>query len=249
MDSWHSMAAAQVELGDDEVHIWRADLDDPQHDRAVLFSTLTADEVARAERFVFTHHRQLFVVARGLLRTILARYTGVAPSALRFGYTAQGRPFLSIPNWAALDFNLSHSGHLALVALTQRRRVGVDIEEIREAVDYQRIAAEVFSTTERQALSATPDPLRREAFFAGWTRKEAFVKALGGGLGIPLDSFDVTLDPDKSPTLLRAGSHAVGMWTMYAPRVADGYAAAVVVEGQSAQLRLYDSLACRHSLD
>lgn len=229
-------------LDDDEVHVWRLDIDELKRDLSALRGTLAPDEVARAERFVFERDRERFVVARGALRSILARYVGGAPGSLRFGYSAYGKPFLQHAGDARLHFNLSHSHELALVALTRQGRIGVDIEYMREAVEYEAVAASVFSAGENAALRALPAPLRRAAFFACWARKEAYVKARGEGLSTPLDQFDVSLHPGEPAALLYAGKGAQHeRWSLGALYPARDYAAAVAVQGQLARLGLFSA--------
>jgi 4'-phosphopantetheinyl transferase len=239
-DRWESPPAL-LELDAGAVHVWRVDLDAPAHDRDALRSTLTPDELARAARFVFVRDRERFVVGRGLLRAILVRYMGDSPSALRFGYNMHGKPFLSAPDSDALQFNVSHTKQLALIAVRRRGQVGIDIERIREPIDYAPIAAEMFSAAERAALYATPEPLRLSAFFGFWTRKEAYIKARGEGLGSALNQFDTTLRSDELVGVVRVEDSAGDeLWALRALHPAQGYIAAVVVEGALAQLRLYE---------
>jgi 4'-phosphopantetheinyl transferase len=186
---------------------------------------------------VFAHDRNRFVVARGLLRRLLGSYLGAAPGALRFKYTKYGKPFLEMPRSAlVLSFNLSHSDAMALIAVAWHRKVGVDVERVRPDIQYDSIAKNVFSTREYADLCGLPQEQRCAAFFAGWTRKEAYIKARGEGLSRPLDSFSVSLLPDE-PALLESEDDAG--WHIYPLTPADGYAAAVAVAGQAAHLRLY----------
>ncbi len=144
--------------------------------------------------------RNRFVVGRGLLRTLLGRYVGVPGEALELAYGDHGKPFLV---QAGPRFNLSHSGGVALFAFSSSADVGVDVELADRCVDPLKIAGRFFSPAEVGTLRSLPEALRRGAFLTCWTRKEAFIKARGDGLSLPLDSFDVTLAPSEPAALTR----------------------------------------------
>ena len=155
-----------------------------------------ADELVRAERFYFDEDRIHFIVGRGFLRCTLASYFGVQPKQLRFTYNAFGKPNLDLPSGSWLKFNLSHAGKLALLAVTAGRELGVDLELIRPGMAQELIPEQFFSPSEVESLRGLPEEHQDAAFFACWTRKEAYVKAKGKGLSIPLDEFDVSLAPE-----------------------------------------------------
>lgn len=178
-----------------QVHVWRASLALAAGPISELERTLSSDERARADRFLRPTPRGRYVAARGLLRRILAAYAGLDPASLRFAYGPHGKPSLAPGQGAGtLRFNLSHSEDLALYAIAAGREVGVDVERIRPAFDGARIAREFFSTAEAATLAALPPAARTEAFFACWTRKEAYSKARGEGLALDPRSFDVSWD-------------------------------------------------------
>ena len=161
---------------------------------------------------------------------LLASYLGTPPAELCFAYSAHGKPNLAAPS-GELEFNVSHSAGIALFAFCQRRKIGVDVERIRRDLNVQDIAKRFFSPEERQELFRMPATARYKAFFSCWTRKEAFVKALGEGLSCPLDSFDVSVAPDEQrirPTTRPDASEAE-RWRIYSVNSFAGYAAAVVV--------------------
>ncbi|HJX66399.1 MAG TPA: 4'-phosphopantetheinyl transferase superfamily protein [Polyangia bacterium] len=225
------MTEELLRLGADDVHVWSLSLDLPEAELRRLGSVISAEEAARAERFVFTPDRQRYVAAHGLLRLVLAGYLGTSPDAVAFRQDSDGKPRLAESE--RLRFNLSHSGFLGLLAVSAQREVGVDIEEIRNVDDMENLAETCFSPVERTALAAVPAAQRRWAFFAGWTRKEAFLKVLGQGLSRPLDSFDVSLAPSEPARLLRVEG-APGAPESYAVRSlepAPGYLGALVVDG------------------
>ena len=162
---------------------------------------LSQDELDRAARFRFRLDRDRFVNGRVSLRILLAREVGGTPSELSFSYNPEGKPYLD--GGRGPCFNLSNSGGLAVVALA-RRSVGIDIEEVRPGFADDQIAERFFSVAEVAQLRALPDESQERAFFECWTRKEALLKAKGGGLSLPLDSFDVAFGPDRTPAVLRS---------------------------------------------
>jgi 4'-phosphopantetheinyl transferase len=218
-------------LGPNEVHVWRIALGRADGGEASLAATLSPDEQTRAARLPAAHARRRFVAARGALRTILGRYAGLAPAELRFCYGLRGKPALDLAT--PLRFNLSHSSELALLAVAHGREIGVDVEAIRADRELERIADRFFSAAEVAALRAAPPEERADAFYRCWTRKEAYIKAVGDGLAIPLDSFDVACDRESPARLLanRLVPTEVDRWLMAGSNLGPGYAAAVVVEG------------------
>lgn len=220
-------------LGGGEIHVWRGRLtvDEP----ARLFFCLSDDERERAGRYRFAVDRNRYVTARGLLRCVLARYLVTTPERLRFRYETAGKPALVQEGLgASLDFNLSHSGELAVFAVARNRRIGVDVENVRSNVDTEKIAERFFSPNEVCALRGLPGDMKQDGFFRCWTRKEAYVKACGEGLQIPLDDFDVTLEPGLPALFLRGIDPSWQMLGFVAER---GYPAALVYDGAPATVR------------
>lgn len=241
LSSWSDPQETRM-LGNDEVHVWRAALNEKGSRVKRLQKTLAADERARAERFYFQKDRDHFIVARGLLRTILGRYLKIEPSQLRFRYTSHGKPFLARETGGnTLRFNVSYSHGLALYAITRSRELGVDVEFTRpEPVDEQ-IAERFFSPREVAALRALPTNMQQEAFFNCWTRKEAYIKARGEGLSLRLDQFDVSLAPGEPPALLYTNGdpQEVSRWSLQNLTPGPGYAAALIVEGDDWRLKCW----------
>lgn len=224
----------EAALGCDDVHLWIASLNRPGAEVAALRRTLTSDELERAGRFHFKNDRDYFIVARGLLRAILARYLKKKPGEIRFDYGSHGKPELRVKNGKPpLRFNLAHSRDYAIYAVARSRAVGVDIEFIRPEFAKEEIAERFFSGAEVGALRVLPEKLQATGFFNCWTRKEAFLKALGDGLSRPLDEFDVSLAPDQPARLLRVGwnSSEASRWFLESLEPVRGYVAAVAVEG------------------
>jgi 4'-phosphopantetheinyl transferase len=224
----------------DGIDVWSIRLDRPDDEVARLAGSLAPDERARAERFVFPRDRRRFRVARAALRAILASYLDLAPSALAFDYGPRGKPRLV--GAAGLDFNLAHSHELALCAVTPGQPVGVDLEWLRPMADLLPLARTAFSAGEVAALLALPEAERLAAFFRGWTRKEAYIKARGDGLALPLDGFDVSLAPGQPPALLasRLDPAEPARWSFHHLEPAEGYLGALAVAGPADAPRLIE---------
>ena len=232
---------SSFQLASDEVHCWRASLDVPPETFARLYATLTPDERTRSARFHFERDQQRFIGARGVLRDLLGRYLQTQPRQIRFVYNAFGKPDVSPEFGNRLTFNLSHSAGLVLIAIASASNVGVDVEYIRTRSDYADVARHFFSAAEVDYLTALPSHLYAEAFFSFWTRKEAYIKACGQGLAIPLNSFSVPLTTDRAHTpvdLCVASKDIVpaNRWSLYTLRPAPGYAGALAIEGSGWRL-------------
>jgi 4'-phosphopantetheinyl transferase len=228
--------AQDVVLQEDEVHIWLAWLDVDAQDRTRLTSYLSADEVSRAARFVFPRDRDHFIVARGRLRELLGKYLRCSPNAVQFKTGRYGKPSL-LDDRDPLRFNLSHSHGLALYGFCMGRELGIDTEKIRPGFAGEGIAERYFSPAERTQLAELPKELRDTAFFLCWTRKEAYIKAHGDGLQIPLDSFDVSLKPGEPETLRSVDSDR---WSMRSFAPAPEFVAAMITEGEIRSTRFLE---------
>ena len=222
-----------------QVHLWKVPLNQTTQELDLLGQALASDERARAERFHFERDRRRFIAARGQLRMILSRYTGVHPRALVFAYGARGKPSLKeAPDATWPRFNLTHSGELALVAVAQDRNVGVDVEEIHSIHALERIAQQFFSPRENAQLLAVPKARRLEAFFRCWTLKEAYLKATGDGLWRPTDTFDVALHQLRESKRLQKSrllsvaddSQEASRWSLITLAPEPGYVGALAVE-------------------
>ena len=231
-----------LELKTDEIHVWCASLDQPVSQFQRLRQTLSIDERMRAERFHFEQDRKRFIVGLGILRTILGRYLSVQPSELRFCYGKNGKPRLTDTSGNQIVyFNMSRSGGLALYAFTRDREIGVDIEYIHDLSEMDQIAKRFFSFGENNVFRELPESKKKEAFFRCWTCKEAFIKAVGGGLSHPLDKFDVSLDPGEPARLLRieGDSKAASRWTIQELKPASGFTAAFALQAVNRRLHFW----------
>jgi 4'-phosphopantetheinyl transferase len=212
------------------LHIWPLDVGEDE--RARLFELLSADERARASRFVFERDQKRFAVARGRLRELLAEATGVKPASIAFATSAHGKPALVSGD---LTFNLSHAGGLAALGIAREHAIGVDIEEVRPLKE--DVAGRFFSAREVSALRALPAAEQVGAFYRCWTRKEAIVKAIGDGLSHPLDTFDVTIGLEAKVERFE-GERDASLWQLQHFDPAPGFAGAVACRTGGAILRL-----------
>ena len=232
--AWAPAPPAGPALAVDEVHVWRASLRPDHVALRRLEAHLSADERTRADRFRFPGLRQAFVAGRGIQREILSRYTGVPPAGLAYRLSPYDKPALDGPAAASgVSFNVSNAGDLALYAVTLRREIGVDLERLKPMPDGIDIAQRFFSAPENESFTAVPEGERDLAFFQCWTRKEAYIKAVGEGLSMPLDRFDVSFLPGQPARLLatRGDPGEAGRWTMVELHPGPGYVGALVVEG------------------
>ena len=241
LDLWHSMEfpatawsepPSEFELLESEVVIWRAALDCEQSVLRRLEATLSPDERSRANRFHFCKDRDHFIAGRGILRSLIGSYLRRDPAEIKFGYGPQGKPDLAVDRAdPSLTFNLSHKQGLAVYAFARERQLGIDLEAVASSFPGEDIARRFFSPGEVEELLALPPDLRSKGFFLAWTRKEAYIKARGHGLQIPLDSFDVSLTPGRPPRLLtRVGIE----WQIISFEVGPDTPGALVFDGSQA---------------
>jgi 4'-phosphopantetheinyl transferase len=241
-DSWEA-APHCVVVAKDEVHVWCASLKQGQERVRALYAHLDEGERAKATRFHFEKDRRHYTVARGVLRGLLGRYLRVPPARIIFSYNRYGKPALA-GEFAAggLRFNVSHSGGVGLFAFTLGRELGVDVESLREDFASREIAERFFSGREVSALCTVPPEQQTRAFFNCWTRKEAYIKALGEGLSHPLNSFAVSLAPGEPARLLSSNidPREAQRWSMFELNAPHGFAAALAVEGAGLRVRCYE---------
>jgi len=226
-----------------EVHVWRASLAQPETVLLQLQQTLSPDEQLRAAKFRFDRDRHRFIIARGVLRTLLDRYLYMLPAQLQFAYNEYGKPSLDTPApGKPLHFNLSHSHELALFAFSYIGPVGVDIEYMRAGVSAEQAARVSFSPREQALLLALPLDERREAFYTCWTRKEAYIKGRGTGFSLEPSLFDVAFLPGEPAALLasREDPGEPARWMLQALQPGADYAGALAVEGHDWSLRCYE---------
>ncbi len=235
---------ANLTLSENQVHVWRVFLHAPGEVRDSMVRVLSEEESIRASRFFFERDRQRWIIARGVLRMLLARYLHLQPEQLLFVTNEHGKPTLAPSHESKLAFNLSHSGDIALYALTCWREVGVDVEYMKDGIEFDKLARVSFSPNERAVLRSLPGEAKREAFYRCWTRKEAYIKARGRGLSLPLHLFDVSLLPGEPAALLasREDLREVKRWTFQNLFPGPDYAGAVAIEGSGWQLSCWQWL-------
>jgi 4'-phosphopantetheinyl transferase len=234
-----------------EVQVWHVDLSVSSRLLSTLRGLLSLQEQERANRFHFAIHRERFTVARACLRMIIGRYLRTDPCAIEFRFGEYGKPELT-HNPLPLKFNLAHCENLALYAFTRDREIGIDLERVTTKLEIEEIATRFFSRREVQVLRRLPDHMKPRAFFNCWTRKEAVIKAIGNGLSLPLDQFDVTLAPLTPAVLLRTrfDEAEASRWSLHSIDPGEEYAATIAVEGTDWQLscyRLTEDLLCSYA--
>jgi 4'-phosphopantetheinyl transferase len=239
---WHETSEVPI-LGKSEVHVWKINLAVPPAETSRLGNFLSAPEREQGARFHFAQDQRRFVVRRAILRRLLAASLETKPATVQFKILSHGKPQVSGQKSSdGLQFSCSHSADLALVALARGRELGVDLEQHRPLAEAEELAGKFFSSSEISELAALPEPLKTAAFFNGWTRKEAFLKAIGLGLAFPLDRFSVALTPDRSAALLSVDDDlkAAQKWTMISLDVRPDYSAALVCAGKDARIKLFN---------
>ncbi|NWG12194.1 MAG: 4'-phosphopantetheinyl transferase superfamily protein [Acidobacteria bacterium] len=214
----------EVRLAADETHLWRARLDVPEAVLHGAWRVLSDDERVLACRFRFDHDRRRYIAAHGILRMILGRYACSDPRNLRFHAGRYGKPGLKD---TPVRFNISHSGDMMLCAVAHGREVGVDVERVRMEFEFEGTARRIFSLRELAVWSALPEAEKPMAFFRSWVRKEAQVKARGGGLTLPVTEWEELLLPER---------YCDGRWSLQPLDPAPGYVGALVVECQDLPL-------------
>jgi 4'-phosphopantetheinyl transferase len=223
-------------LQEGEVHVWRLSLDLPAQRVWLLRHSIDENEATRASRFHRETDRMRFIVAHAQLRSVLAGYLNAPPEQLKFRNNRWGKPYLAPEGHGAdLAFNYSRSNGIGLCAVSRGRQVGVDVEHVRSLPDYAEIAARFFSPPEVEALNATPEPMRQRVFYTFWTRKEAYVKALGKGLSVPLDQFDISRG-----SVAEVDSMDSTMWSIQDMDLGESYVGSIVVEGDAPAHRFWD---------
>ena len=230
---WNTLSAG-------ELHLWTVETVGSDEVYQAVRGVLAEDELVRADRFHADLHRRRFVFGRAALRILVGQYTCTDARAVRFCYGAQGKPALADVEHP-LRFNASNSGDLAAFVFATGCEVGVDIEQHRAVSDLSHIAERFFSREEADELAAVPEPDRKAAFFRCWTRKEAFIKALGGGFSIPLGSFRVAFRSDEEARLLaiEGSAERAREWQMHDFDPGADYAGAVIYSGAAREISKY----------
>lgn len=225
-----------------EVHIWMIALDLEDYQVNYHGQVLSVEERKRASRFHFERHRRRYIVSQGIVRRILGSYLGVEPAELIYEIGDHGKPALAGGlKETGLHFNLTHSHEIALFAMVRDVEIGVDVEFFRHMDDFDGIAARFFSSAEKTAYFSLPENLRPQGFYNCWTRKEAFIKAIGDGLSYPLEKFDVSLVPGEPSQLFRIEDEPqeASHWTLKAFYPLEGYTAAAALKAKDIRFQWF----------
>ncbi len=236
------IAPDDLEISPHHVDIWMTSTDPGEGQVQAFRQSLTQAELARAQKFKPVSSYREYTVTRGLLRQSLSRVPGLDMAGVDFDYGEHGKPCLGtgVPG-ETIAFNVSHSHGLALVALTLGGRLGVDLEKIRTKVEWRSLAQQYFSGAEARALDGYPGETGLNAFFTCWTRKEAYVKALGGGISYGLKGFDVSIDPDETHAALtiRSKEEDADRWLIKKLPVPATHVAALALDRPACNFRLW----------
>lgn len=188
-------------------------------------SLLSSEEKERADRFYFQKDRDCYTVARGLLKLFLAEYLQIKPENIKFTYNQYGKPFVE-----GIHFNISHSKDIIVFAFSKDLQLGIDIEYMKDNVKYKQLINRFFSSLEIKDFLSLDESFHQEAFFNGWSRKEAYIKAVGKGLNIPLDSFDVSLQPNQPAKLIAINNQLNNKWSILDINIDKQYKSALAIE-------------------
>lgn len=216
-----------------DIHVWRFTLDVSLAEEEALAPLLSAREHERAAGIRLEVHQKRYIAGHGRLRQVLARYVERAPEAIEFGRHPRGKPFIvATQNARGVHFNFSHTANTGLVAVASKRPLGVDVEQHRSDTDMELIARRQFSPGEQARLMSLPLAERRIAFYECWTRKEAYLKAIGDGIAGGLQGFEVSFLANEAPALLRAkaGPEECKRWAVVPVNAGAGLSAACIVE-------------------
>jgi len=226
-------------LWEDWVHVFCADVSLFSDHVDGFFGMLSENEQTKAGRFRYPKHRDNFIISRGLLRVILGHYSGSEPEELRFYHGPHGKPMLDGEyGQGHVHFSVSHSDQLVLYAIARGQEIGVDVERIRHDFLHEPITEKYFSPREAAFIRNSPSDVRNDVFFSCWTLKEAFIKATGRGFYLPLNQFEVALDPPQLVSI-QGDSEAASRWFLHSLYPGAGYAAALAVECRHLQLKYW----------
>lgn len=229
-------------LSDGELHIWKINSENFIQSSPVLYEILSVEEKQRAERFHFENDKIVYICARSILRMLLSKYINQDYSSIDFNFNEYGKPELpEVINPKNIKFNVSHSENLVLIGFIPNVSLGVDIEYILPNSDLIEIASKYFSSKEIDSLIRFPGEKRTEAFFNCWTRKEAFIKAVGEGLSYPLDKFSVSLNDEFDVEItIENNQQESSQWKLISFQPEERFAGAFAVKGQIKKINFFE---------
>lgn len=228
-----------IEIEEYQVHVWQANMNTPSIHPKEISKALSPDELERANKLKFPKDREHFILRRYQLCLILSKYCGCQPHELMFRYNSYKKPFIYMPEFKGVKFNMSFSGDLMLVGLSKQNDLGIDIEKVHEMHDLENIAVENFSLQELKYLNGTLD--KTNTFFKIWTRKESFIKATGKGMYHPLKSFCVDINSSGSYEHLVIFNHPMEskLWRTAELNTSDGYIASMAIKSDKFQISYF----------
>lgn len=234
INNWQ-ISSQFLTLNNQEIHIFRANLDLPLAKIQTLKQYLSSDEIKRSDRFKFDIHRNRYIASRGMLRIILTKYLNIAPDQIEFEYSIKGKPRVILAqNQEELEFNMSHSENLSLYGIVKQSEIGIDVEYIRKMSDFEQIGKRFFTPREYQLLQSASEAEKINIFFQLWTAKEAYLKCTAQGITGGLDKFEVIFQ-DKKPMYLFSMEDylsEISHWFFSSFKVNHNYQGAVVVNSQ-----------------
>ncbi|CUS36986.1 putative 4'-phosphopantetheinyl transferase [Candidatus Nitrospira nitrosa] len=233
----NSTRPTPASLMDGDVHVWCADLRE-RWPESVLYELLSEEERTRASRFAFEEDRRRYVHAHGLLRILLGRYLGRSPASIQFMIGCHGKPCLRSEN-ETMHFNLSHARALVLCAFARDREVGIDVEWRDRELSWHDVAEYTCSKREQAILSSLVGPAQVDTFYSWWTLKEAYIKAVGVGLTLPLNQIEVAGRCGAQVPTPADGDIRDPRWAMLTLPLWSEYAGALVTEGHAARIRCF----------
>ncbi len=228
-----------IEIEEYQVHVWQANIKADSAYYKDFSNALSSDELERANNFRFPKDRERFIIRRYQLRLILSKYCGCQPNEIMFGYNSFKKPFIWLPEFKEVKFNMSCSGDLMLVGLCNQNEIGIDIEKVCEIHNLDNIASENFSLQELKYLNGTLDKIN--AFYKIWTRKEAFIKAIGKGMYYPLKSFCVEVNSSGGYEQLVIFNHLTEskLWRTAEINSPAGYIASIAIKSDRFRINYF----------
>jgi len=229
-----------LSLSKDHVDIWLCDLKQLSGDINIFYSILSDDERQRADKLKVEDKKQQYIITRGALRQRLGLFTNIEPKDFVFDYLEHGKPVLiNDARYANITFNVSHSHDLALIAIAQNQNIGIDIEKINHESKHDQLVARFFSEAEQTEFQTMAEVNKARAFCACWTRKEAFIKAVGKGVGYGLDKFDLTVDPENQSPRITLHRPSEEIWSAINLPINNEYMACLVSDRVSLSVRCW----------
>jgi 4'-phosphopantetheinyl transferase len=228
-----------LKLSGNEIHVWQIDLETQIHNSKAYWSYLSNFEKSRANKFRFEIHKNNYIIRTGILRILLSNYIMCQPNEIEFKIGEFGKPKLTN---SELAFNLSHSKSKAIIAFAINPQLGIDIEYIDEKIEAKQIAKNYFSAEDRTQLYALSDEKLANGFFNIWTKKEAFIKAIGTGLTYPLDAFDASLDVFEKKALARLGTSftEAKKWNLFSIQTFNDFKSALAYKGKAKEVQYFN---------